>query len=50
MNVDPKEYHALQVVASIVRDNYIGWHQVAAAGPNMPWRDLDFAIENLDDL
>jgi hypothetical protein len=50
MNVDPAEYHALQEVAAIVRENYIGWHKVASAGPDMPWRPLDAAIEHLDSL
>ncbi len=49
VRVDRDEYRALQKVASIVRHNYIKWHEVAAAqavANNM----LDDAIEELDAL
>ena len=47
--IDRDEYHALQEVAGIVRDNYIQWYSSAAieAGENTP---LDDAIERLDAL
>jgi hypothetical protein len=49
VRVDRDEYQALQNVVSIIRHNYLKWHEVAAA-QTVANNPLDDDIEELDAL
>ena len=51
IEVSNDEYHALQVVASVARNNYSAWHSMASAGPSIiKSTELDLALEALDQV